>query len=148
VRKRRHHVAPGGHAPETAYSPDSSLHVYEDLAHRAAGAVAFHGGAIVDATMGSATLRAVFASALGPAAAALTFVECRVPTTLAVARARARVREPDRGSDAGPAIAARLRATWEPLDEVAPERHVTLRADRDVAIVADELEHELDEVRA
>jgi aminoglycoside phosphotransferase family enzyme/predicted kinase len=147
VRKQRHDLPPGERAPEAAYSAEASLHVYEELARRTAGAVAFHGGAIVDATMGSATLRAVFTSALGPAAEALAFVECRVPAATADARARSREDAPERGSDATPAIAARLRAAWEPLDEVPAARHHVVRADRDVADAADDVERDLDEVR-
>lgn len=146
LRKRRHHVAATSRAPESAYTVGASLRIYQELGHRAAGVVTFHGGAIVDATMGATALRATFAGALGPVDARVVFVQCRVPETTAIARARAREQDPDAVSDATAAIASRLGAAWSPLDEVAPDAHLVLRTDRAAAAVADEVERHLDAV--
>jgi len=47
-------------------------------------------------------------------------------------------------SDATPAIAAAQLAEFEPLEEVAPERHLVLRTDRPQDDALDELEAALD----
>jgi predicted kinase len=144
VRKHRHGLAATDRAPQEAYSAAASLAVHEELGRRAAGAVAFHGGVIVDATMGAGVLRAAFLEALG--ADAPLFVECRVPREVALARARARENDPDAVSDADAAIAARLASAWTAPDEIPAARHAILRADRPAAAIADELERRLDEV--
>jgi predicted kinase len=100
---------------------------------------------VVDATMGSGPLRAVFSEALGPSPRTV-FVQCQVPAPVALARARAREDDPEAISDATAAVAARLGASWEPLDEVAAADHLIVRADRDPGPVLDELERWLDEV--
>lgn len=146
VRKRRHHVAPQERAPEAAYAVRASLGVYEELGRRAAGVVAFRGGAIVDATMGAPASRAAFADALGLSGSSVVFVQCRVPEVTALARARAREADSSAVSDATVEVARRLGAAWVPLDDVAPDAHVVLRADRPAADVVDELERWLDAV--
>ena len=146
VRKRQHHLAPAQRAPTDAYSAAASHAVHEELGHRAAGMVAFRGGAIVDATMGSPGLRAVFADALGEVDVPVTFIQCCVAQDLALARARAREADLGAISDATADIARQLWATWVPLDEIAPERHLLVRADRGAAAIADDVERGLDEV--
>jgi hypothetical protein len=47
-------------------------------------------------------------------------------------RAVERDRQPGRISDASLSVVMRERAAWEPLDELAPEAHLTLRSDRPV----------------
>jgi len=148
VRKRGRHLAPTERAAAEDYSVAASLAVYERLGQRAASAVAFHGGVIVDATMTSPALRAAFAEGLRTTAVPVTFVECRVPHDLAIARARARGNDPSAVSDATAAVTRRLRAAWSPPDEIAPARHLTVRADGDVSGVADDVERLLDEIGA
>jgi predicted kinase len=75
------------------------------------------------------------------------FVQCHVPASVALARARAREEDPEAVSDATAAVAARLGASWEPLDEVAPADHLIVRADGDPGSALDQLERWLDEVR-
>lgn len=145
VRKRRFGLQPTDRAPREAYTAAASLVVHEELGRRAAAAVAFHGGAIVDATMGSPVLRAAFLEALDGAAVEPLFVECRVPGEVAHARARARETQPDTASDADATIAGRLREAWVPLDEIPAARHALLRADAPIGAVADALERRLDE---
>jgi predicted kinase len=148
IRKRQHHLALTERAPAEAYSAAASLAVHEELGSRAAGVLAFRGGVIVDATMGSPALRAVFAEALGAVDGPVAFIECRVPEDLALSRARARQWKSGAVSDATVDVTRRLRAAWSPLDEVAPERHLPVRADRDAAAIADDVERRLDEVGA
>lgn len=64
------------------------------------------------------------------AAAPVVFVECVAPATVLVHRARLRERDPARISDATAAIVERERETWEPLDEVVADAHITVRTDR------------------
>jgi hypothetical protein len=59
-------------------------------------------------------------------------------------RARRRESDPRRISDATPEIAAAQLAGFEPLDEVDPDRHVLMRTDRDVGVVVDAVEADLD----
>ncbi|MCW2998747.1 MAG: family ATPase [Solirubrobacterales bacterium] len=145
VRKELHGVAPTNRAPTETYSAAASVQVYRELGSRAAGALAFHGGVVVDATMGSGPLRAVFSEVLGPSPRTV-FVQCQVPAPVAFERARAREDDPEAISDATAAVVARLGASWEPLDEVAAADHLLVRADRDPGPVLDELERWLDEV--
>ena len=65
-------------------------------------------------------------------AAPLLFVECRAPARVLAERAARRDRQPARVSDASLSIVVRESRAWEPLDELAPEAHVTLRSDRPV----------------
>jgi len=65
-------------------------------------------------------------------AAPLLFVECRAPARVLAERAALRDRQPRRVSDASLSVVVRESSTWEPLDEVPPEAHVTLRSDRPV----------------
>lgn len=54
------------------------------------------------------------------------FVQCTAPAGLVEERAYARLRDPARESDAGPAIARQQLAKFEPLGEIAPERRFTV----------------------
>ena len=83
-----------------------------ELGRRAARQVAACGGAIVDTSFGRRADRDAFAARFD-AAAALLFVECCAP-------------------DAGLRGVAGERSSWEPLDEVTPQAHLTLRSDRPV----------------
>ena len=87
-----------------------------EVGRRAARQVAARGGAIVDASFERRADRDAFARAFD-AAAPLLFVECCAP-------------------DAGLGGVAGERSSWEPLDEVAPDAHLTLRTDRPVEDVA------------
>jgi aminoglycoside phosphotransferase family enzyme/predicted kinase len=144
VRKELAGVAPAQRAPHEAYGAEMTARVYDEAGRRAAGALAAAGGAVVDGTMPSATSRAAFAARLG--AARLVWVECRTPAAVATARATARAQAGGSASDADAGVTARLRALWEPLDEVPAGAHVVLRADRPAPEAADALERALDTV--
>ncbi len=145
VRKRAQGLDPIEHAPAEAYSQARSAEVYRALGALAAEALATDDGVIVDATMGSLLMRGTFTDALHPAQQPV-FVECRVPSVEAEHRARLRMRDATAVSDATPAIAARLAAAWEPLDEVAAAKHLVVRTDAPIGEVADEIERRLDAV--
>ena len=118
VRKELAGLGPTERAPQAMYSEDANLRTYRELGARAAAAA---DGAIVDATFRRRAHRAAFAEAFGGRA---LFVECIAPAAVVAERARRRELDPERVSDATPAIAARQRSEFEPLDEVAPEAHL------------------------
>ena len=144
VRKGLLGLAPEQPAPPEAYGSDWNDRTYRELGHRAAAELERGGGAIVDATFRLRADRDAFASAYG-AHPAPVFVECRTPPATLAARATARAGEGGQASDAGAAIALRQRETFEAIDEVPSSRHISLRTDRPVASVIDELEATLDE---
>jgi hypothetical protein len=143
VRKQLAGLAPDQPAPLDVYSDDASLRTYAELGTRAAKAAA-GGGAIVDATFRRRAHRDAFAAAYGSAAPAPLFVECRASAAVVAERARRRERQAGEASDATAEIAVRQLAEFEPLDEVAPDRHVQLRTDRDELDTLDDLEAMLD----
>lgn len=138
VRKELAGLGPTERAPQAVYSEDASLRTYRELGARAAAAA---DGAIVDATFRRRAHRAAFAEDFGGRA---LFVECIAPAGVVAERAARRELDPDRVSDATPAIAARQRADFEPLDEVAPEAHLPLRTDRPLRDLAGAVEDWLD----
>lgn len=139
VRKELVGVEPTQRAPQSFYSEEASIGTYRELGVRAARLAAV--GAVVDATFRRRSHRAGFHAAFGAKA---VFVECRAPAGVVAQRAARRESDPQRVSDATPAIAARQLAEFEPLDEVSPERHLTLRTDRPLEAMLDELEAALD----
>ena len=106
-----------------------------ELGRRAARQVAVRGGAIVDASFGRRADRDAFTSAFD-AAAPLLFVECCAPATILARRAAKPDAESGDISDASLRAAAGEPSSWEPLDEVAPYAHLTLRTDRPVEDLA------------
>ena len=138
VRKELAGLDPTARAPQAVYSEDANVRTYRELGARAAAAI---DGAIVDATFRRRAHRAAFAEAFGGQAA---FVECIAPAAVVAERARRRELDPERVSDATPAIAARQRREFEPLDEVAAEAHLMLRTDRPRSELVGALEDWLD----
>jgi uncharacterized protein len=144
VRKARMGLAPTDRAPAAAYGRDATLATYRELGEHAAAAFFSGRGAVIDATLGEPAARDALRGGLGPAAAHLGYVECRVPAAEAAARSRARELDAGRVSDATAEIAARLAATWAALDEVPAGRHLVVRADRPVRDVAHDVAAWLD----
>ncbi|HEU4974911.1 MAG TPA: AAA family ATPase [Baekduia sp.] len=142
VRKELAGVAPERRAPPEAYDAAMTARVHDAVGARAAAVRTACGGAIVDGTMRSADVRAALRAHLS--GTRLAWVECRAPAAVAAARADARAAAGGALSDADGAIAARLAAAWEPLDDVPAGDHVVLRADRAPGDAADELESRLD----
>jgi predicted kinase len=71
-------------------------------------------------------------------------VECTAPADVVAERASRRELDAARVSDATPAIAARQRREFEPLDEVPPDAHLSLRTDRPRGDLVGALEDWLD----
>lgn len=142
TRKELIGLPAGERAPAHAYEEEITRGTYRELGERAAREVAARGGVVVDATFRRAADRAVFAAGLGDAIRPV-FVECRAPGSVIASRAAGRaVADP---SDATPEIAAHHVAEFEPLDEVAADRHVVLRTDRTIEQSLDWLEAALDQ---
>ncbi|MGZ4197907.1 MAG: bifunctional aminoglycoside phosphotransferase/ATP-binding protein [Solirubrobacteraceae bacterium] len=143
TRKRLAGVSPRQRAGSTAYSPELNRLTYAELGRRAAHETAVGGGALVDATFRHRADRDAFAEAFGDAAP-LLFVECRAPARVLAERAARRDLQPTRVSDASLSVVMRESSVWEPLDELAPEAHVTLRSDRPVGAQLEDLRALLD----
>ena len=139
-------VAPTDRAPSDAYETGMNERTYRALGRRACAETAVCGTVVVDATFRHAAERAAFLEELGDDVA-VVFVECIAPAAVIWDRVRARESNPSRVSDATAAIAERERGSWEPLDDVPPDRHLMLRTDRPVAAlladVAAALDHRL-----
>jgi uncharacterized protein len=131
TRKRLAGIRPRQRAPSALYGTEFSRLTYAELGRRAARETAARGGALVDATFRHRGDRDAFAEGFGDAAP-LLFVECRAPAAVLAERAARRDRQAGRVSDASLSVVMRERSAWEPLDELAPEAHVTLRSDRPV----------------
>ena len=131
TRKRLAGISPEQRAGGAAYSAEFNRRTYAELGRRAATEAATGAGALVDATFRHRADRDAFAEAFAGAAPAL-FVECVAPVRVLAERAVRRDRQPRRVSDATLAVVVRESAASEPLDELAPESHVTLRSDRPV----------------
>ena len=137
TRKRLTGIRPEQRADGATYRSEFNRLTYAELGRRAAKEAAAGGGALVDATFRHRADRDAFAEAFAGAAPAL-FVECVAPMRVLAERAARRDRQPRRVSDATLPLVVRESAAWEPLDELAPEAHVTLRSDRPVeAQIAD-----------
>lgn len=137
IRKERLGLAPGESAPPSAYSEPETLAVYEELGARVAVA---DEGAIVDATFIRRSYRDAFVAAMGPTIPPPLFAQCIAPEQTLLERAARREGEGEEASDAGPDVVAGQRDRAEPLDEVAPERHLVLRTDQSSEASAAQLE--------
>jgi predicted kinase len=82
--------------------------------------------------MGDVQARAALRDGLGRVAGQLRYVECRAADAEVKRRALAREADPSRESDATAALAARLSAQWQVLDEVRADDHLVPRTDRRV----------------
>jgi len=125
-------------APAALYSAEVSRRTHAELGQRARGAIAIHGGVLIDATFRHRADRDAFAAAFSDAAPVL-FVECRAPARVLAERAVQRDQSPARVSDASVAVVVRERSSFDPLDEVEPEAHLTVRTDRPSEAVVAEL---------
>ena len=129
TRKRLAGLKPQQRASAELYRPEFNALTYSELGGRAARATKAHGGALVDATFRHRADRDAFTDAFADAAP-LLFVECWAPAGVRAERAAKRDRQPSRVSDASLSVVQREGAAWEPLEELPPEAHLTLRSDR------------------
>ena len=115
VRKALHGAAPTDRLGPEAYAEQATAEVYVEAGRRAARMAAQHGGAIVDATSRSRVLRRLLLGELRDARPVVAAV-CGARPDAVRERARRRLDDPGRVSDADPEVAARLAAAFEPLD--------------------------------
>jgi predicted kinase len=141
LRKAQAGLPATARGPAELYTPERNAAVYAELGRRAAAA---RDGAVADATFRSRTDRERFTRAHG-AERRVLHVECVTPAAERSARARARVHDPDRVSDAD--VAVTRTQTMDPLDEVPAAEHVVVRGDGLLAAqmdaVADALDREM-----
>jgi len=143
TRKRLAGIRPQQRAGDATYSAAFNRLTYAELGRHAAREASSRGGALVDATFRHRADRDIFADAFADAAP-LLFVECCVPARVLAQRAAQRDIGPGRVSDASLSVVLRESSTWEPLDELVPEAHVTLRTDRPVEAQLEDLRALLD----
>jgi aminoglycoside phosphotransferase family enzyme/predicted kinase len=110
--------------------------VYREVTRRARAVAP--GGVIVDGTFAEGRHRAALERALGD----VVWVGCDAPPAVLAARAEARRHDPTRLSDAGPQVALRIAARFDPPDGLA--RFVALDATRSVAELVEETGRRLD----
>ena len=115
MRKALHGAAPTDRLGPEAYTEQATAEVYAEAGRRAARRAAQHGGAIVDATSRSRRC-AGCCSASWRDAAPIVAAVCAARPDVVRERARRRLEDPGRVSDADPDVAARLAAAFEPLD--------------------------------
>ena len=123
---------------DESYSDEWNRRTYAELGRRAADQMRTHRGVIVDATFRHRIDRQAFASGL-TIPTRILFVECQVPRSVLIDRARRRERDRDQISDADAAVVLREQNSFEPLDELAADAHLVLRADRPVEEIRDEV---------
>ena len=139
VRKQLAGLHPSERAPIELYDTEVNQRTYSDLGRRAARAIADGQSIVVDATCRHRVDRDVLVDGLWDAAR-VWFVECVAPAEVRVARAATREHDLTQVSDATADLVRREHDTGEPLDEIAPDRHIGVRTDRPTtAILADVL---------
>jgi aminoglycoside phosphotransferase family enzyme/predicted kinase len=137
VRKRLAGIEPTQPAAAAHYIEEFNRATYAELGRLAASEALAHGGALVDATFRHRRDRDTFTHAFANRAP-LLLVECLTPASVLAERAAQRELDPSRVSDATLSVVLSEHLTWEPLEEVQGDWHVTLRTDRPLArILAD-----------
>ena len=123
---------------EQLYSNAVTERVYAELGNSAR---APSSGAIVDATFHTRREREIFARAVAPVEP--VFVECFVAPAVAEQRARTRLRDAARESDADVAVAQRLDKEFEPLGEIDAGRRMRIETALPVEALAATVERNL-----
>jgi predicted kinase len=143
VRKDRRGLDLTASAPDEDYAAEARAAVYRELGERAAAALAAAGGVIVDATFGDPSLRGALLDGLGERSR-LRALECVVPAGLRERWARERDARTARGSDASPAVAARLAARHSGWDELPEASLLTVRPGAGTGWIVDQVADWLD----
>jgi predicted kinase len=130
-------------APDGEYGLPARAAVYRELGERATAALAAGEGVVVDATCGDAALRDAFLAGLGERSR-LRALECLVPAALRERWARERSAQTAHGSDASPAVAARLAARHSGWDELPETSILTVRPAAGAGWVVDQVADWLD----
>jgi aminoglycoside phosphotransferase family enzyme/predicted kinase len=138
IRKRLSGLEPTQRGPQSLYSAMVTERTYAELGRCASEALDGAGGVFVDGTFRQRWSRNTFSRCSSWRVAPLVF-ECRAPEAVTQARALVRERGRHRVSDAGPAVAARLRQEFDEFEyDVPASRHFVLRTDQPVErVVAD-----------
>ena len=129
VRKQLVGLHPTQRAPTGLYDTEVNRRTYGELGRQAARATANGQSIVVDATCRHRVDRDALMERLSDATR-VWFVECVAPAEVRIARAAAREHDPARVSDATAELVRDEHDAFEPLDEIAPDRHLALRSDR------------------
>ena len=138
VRKRRRGLKLTATAPDADYTLDARAAIYRELGEHARDVLADEPGTIIDATFGDPQLRHAFLETLG-GQHPLCALKCRTPAPLRAQRARDRSPANARGSDAAPAAARQLGASFSDWDELPQEAILTLRSHGDAGLLVDQI---------
>ena len=128
VRKSAAGLPPSARAGPELYSASANRRTYELLARRAQGALARGDGVIIDATCRSRRDRSILLEGLERCDVPRLVVRCEIPLAVAHQRARQRMSDPLRASDADPAVVTMQYRSFEPLDELQPRELLGLDA--------------------
>lgn len=138
TRKALHGVSPTQRlaqgAFDGAYSEETTSRVYEAIFERAAHVLQSGRSVIIDASFRRGEQRARCAELATRYDIPFTFIECRVPRETAIERLERRARGPSI-SDGDMQVYDRFAATWEPVEELAPEAHLRLTTDQPMAVI-------------
>jgi predicted kinase len=118
VRRRLAKVPAGERGRPEHYRGSFTRRTYGELAREASQALDRSGGVIVDATCRSRADRAPLLRGLRATRSRCLAVRCEVPLEVAVERARRRLADPARVSDATPQIAEEQFRAFEEIDEL------------------------------
>lgn len=118
VRKHRAGIAPTERARPEHYRDSFTRSIYEQVGRDALMRMHAHQGVIVDATCASRAQRALLLRRLERVGSLRVVVRCQVPLEVAIERARRRMEESTRISDADPEVVERSYRSFEPLDEL------------------------------
>jgi uncharacterized protein len=144
VRKRLAGLGAGERASSEHYTPEFTARTYAAVGEAARARLAGRDGVIVDATCRSVEQRAVLWHAIAGVSDQVLLVHCSVSLQTALRRARARLSDPERVSDATPAIAAAQHEQFEPPAELPADAVLRLDCEQPPGRQAEELTRTLD----
>jgi uncharacterized protein len=127
VRRAAAGLSAGEHGGPELYRPAVNRATYERLGREAERLLGDGGGVVLDATCRSRADRAPLLERLRAITAPMLAVLCTVPVTLARQRAKRRLTDPLRASDATPAIVAEQFESFQALTEL--DRETVLELD-------------------
>ena len=133
VRRRLAGVAAAERTRPEHYTPEFTRRTYRELGREAAAALRDDGAVIVDATCRSRAQRDLVLGPLRAAGLTPLVIRCEVPLELARERARRRLHDAARASDATPEIVAMQFADFEEPENGHEGSVVRLRTDAELA---------------
>ncbi len=120
TRKAAAGLGPTERARPEHYSERFTQRTYELLTEAAHSELRDSGGVILDATCRSREQRALVLRRLGAAGVTLVLVHCHIPLAVALVRARERMHDESRVSDASPQIVAEGHEAFQALEDCPP----------------------------